>query len=294
MTYNNWLKPAQTSRHKCNFCKSRRYYLMKFFSKLKDEKNCYIFDSFNRVLISTLSIIFLLIYFPANAAKFKLDKTRIIFEQDERRKEFRIYNDSNQLQSFRVTLTEMKMHDAGHLEGVEEYKFSAKNYLRIGPRIVRDIPPNNFARIRLIKKGVKQKGEFRSHLMIESLTSEVAKKVSGVFVQPNIKYIIPVFVRNFSDDEKSTISLTSHFIEPTNRTLSLIFKRKGISSFSGNLVVHNQNGKEIYRANQVSIYPELQQRIFRTDIKEESIDGSLLVTMESLEAGAIFQYQTEI
>ncbi|CAM3933482.1 hypothetical protein PSBY109024_00170 [Pseudoalteromonas byunsanensis] len=232
--------------------------------------------------------------FSIQAASFKLDKTRIVFEQDDRRQEFRIYNDSDRLQSFRVMLTEMQMHEAGHLEAVDEYALSAKDYLRIGPRVARDIPPQSFARIRIIKKGVKEKGEFRSHLMVESLTSEVVKQVSGVFIQPNVKYIIPVFIKNYSAEEKAKATLKKHFISSEDNMLNLVFSREGVGSFSGNLVVKDEQGNELYRANQVSIYPELNQRTFKTDIDAKKISGELTIALESLVENAELQFETKI
>ncbi|MCO7197685.1 hypothetical protein [Pseudoalteromonas sp. OANN1] len=249
---------------------------------------------FNKILKSTFFVFFSFFALQVESASFKLDKTRVVFEKNDRRAEFRIYNDSDKLQSFRVNLTEMQMHEAGHLEMVDEYPLSAKEFLRIGPRIARDIPPKSFARIRLIKKSVREKGEFRSHVLVESLTSETVKQVSGVFVQPNIKYIIPVFIRNYSDEERASVALKNHFFDDADGKLKLTFLRKGLGSFSGNLVIKDEEGKELYRANQISIYPELNQRTFRTELKREQVSGTLSILMESLEEDVGLQYQTKI
>ncbi|WP_440056603.1 hypothetical protein ACSLBF_21070 (plasmid) [Pseudoalteromonas sp. T1lg65] len=239
--------------------------------------------------------IFVLMLFSlqTHATNFKLDKTRLVFEKSDRRQEFKIYNDSEKLQSFRVTLTEMTMDLNGNLEPADEYALSAKEYLRVGPRVVRDVPPKGFARIRLIKKGLKSEGEFRSHLMIESLTSERVKKVSGVFIQPNFKYIIPVFLKNYSAEKKAKVTLSKHYYSE-NKKLLLEFKREGIGSFTGNLVVSTKDGKELFRINQVSIYPELDTRIFKTDIGKESNYEEIIITMEELENRDNHQFQTKV
>ncbi|MFT2111706.1 hypothetical protein [Marinomonas sp. 2405UD68-3] len=249
-------------------------------------------DLIIRSAIHTICFIFLCTVNLSNANDFKLDKTRISFDEKDRRQEFRIYNDSNELQSFRVTLTEMKMHKAGHLESVVDYPLSAKKYLRVGPRISRNIPAKSFAKIRLIKKEVNDIGEFRSHIVVESIKTEAEKKSSGISIQPNIKYVIPVFIRNYSSERKAKVTLKKHRYD--NENLSLLFSRNGIGSFSGNLVIQDEKGNELYRANQVSIYPELNQREFRTNIKRNSFSGSLTIIMEGLDDSSEIQYETHI
>ncbi|MCF6435629.1 hypothetical protein [Pseudoalteromonas sp. MMG022] len=251
-----------------------------------------------KLVLNVCFVTFIILFFAAipnaNANNFKLNKSRIVFEQDDRRAELKIYNESNRLQSYRILLTEMEMNQEGNLVPVEEYTYSAKEYLRVGPRIVRDIPPNSFARIKLIKKGVKERGEFRSHLLIEAIKTEVAKQVAGVFIQPNIKYVIPVFVRNYPDEEKASVVLEKHFVDKNTKALSLTFKREGLGSYSGNLVVKDMNGKELYRVNQVSIYPELQRRTFNTTISADESKQPLSVVFESLEQGNEIQFQSNI
>lgn len=90
------------------------------------------------------------------AANFKLDKTRVVLDESSRRDEIRIYNDSDILQSFKVTLIEMEMNEQGALVTVNKYANSAKPFLRVGPRISRDVKPHTFQKVRIIKKKTLQ------------------------------------------------------------------------------------------------------------------------------------------
>lgn len=219
------------------------------------------------------NILIILFFFNSHslfAANFKLDKTRIVLDESTRRDEIRIYNDSDILQSFKVSLIEMQMTEDGSLVEVESYEKSAEPYLRIGPRISRDVPPYSFQKVRIIKKGSPKPGEYRSHLVIEALNQEPIKQVSGIFIRPNLKYVIPIFV--IQGQGKSTMEFGEPLISE-NGTLGLTLKRQGAGSISGNIIIADKNNEEIFRANQVSIYPELSFRTLDTELLLQDLKG---------------------
>ncbi|UAA39857.1 hypothetical protein KIH87_05750 [Paraneptunicella aestuarii] len=212
----------------------------------------------------------------ANAANFKLDKTRVVLDETTSRDEIRIYNDSDVLQSFKVSLIEMEMNEEGSLIEVESYAKSAKPYLRIGPRISRDVKPHTFQKVRIIKKESPKAGEYRSHLVVEALNQEPVKQVSGIFIRPNLKYVIPVFV--VQGQEGGELQFGEPVVTDEGK-LDLVMTRTGEGSVSGNIVVTDKNSEEIYRANQVSIYPELSRRMLKTELNIADFKGQSLTFM---------------
>lgn len=222
-------------------------------------------------ILAIPSVIFLLtLSLPGFTTNFKLDKTRIVMDETTKREEIRIYNEADFLQSFKVSLIEMKMNDEGALQRVESYEHSAQPYLRIGPRISRDVKPYSFQKVRIIKRGKPKNGEYRSHLMVEALTQVKTDQESGIFVRPNFKYIIPIFV--VQGKEQSELSLG----EPQateDGNLRLVLKRAGEGSVSGNLVITDKNNEELYRANQVSVYPEIASRTIETSLVFNELKG---------------------
>lgn len=205
-----------------------------------------------------------------SATNFKLDKTRIVMDESTKREEIRIYNEADFLQSFKVSLVEMKMNEAGALERVESYENSAKPYLRIGPRISRDVKPYSFQKVRIVRKGKPKDGEYRSHLMVEALTEIKTDQESGIFVRPNFKYIIPIFVKQ-GEDQSEVAFGDAQATEEGN--LQLVLKRAGEGSVSGNLVITDKNNEELYRANQVSVYPEVESRTINTTLVLAELKG---------------------
>ena len=207
------------------------------------------------------------------AANFKLDKTRIVFDEETRRDEIKIYNESNILQSYKVSIIEMEMTEEGSLVEIESSQSSAAPFLRVGPRVSRDVKPYTFQKVRIIKKKSPKPGEYRSHLVVEALAKEPVKQVSGVFIRPNIKYVIPIIIRQGVEKAELEFGTPN---TTDDGMLELVLNRKGNTSINGNIVVTDKNDEEIYRANQVSVYQELVSRKLKTDLKKEDMAGQTL------------------
>lgn len=225
----------------------------------------------SKTIKKSISVIAIaMISMGVQANNFKLDKTRIVLDEDTRRDEIRIYNESDGLQSFKVSLIEMEMNEEGSLVQVEKYENSAQPYLRIGPRVSRDVKPHSFQKVRIIKKKTPKQGEYRSHLVVEALTQEPIKQVSGIFIRPNLKYVIPIFVRQ--GQEPSELRIDKPGVTEDGK-LDIILSKVGNSSVSGNIVVLDKNNEELFRANQVSVYPEVEKRHLATELLVEDIKG---------------------
>lgn len=222
--------------------------------------------------VAILIVVFIALVLPTKvyAANFKLDKTRIVLDDSTRRDEIRIYNEADILQSFKVTLIEMEMNEEGSLVPVDSYEKSAQPYLRVGPRISRDVKPYTFQKVRIIKKKTPEPGEYRSHLLVEALTQEPVKQVSGIFIRPNIKYVIPIFV--IQGEERAELEFGTPITDEEGK-LKLVINRRGTGSVSGNIIINDKNDEELFRANQISIYPELNSRSVITSLNHKDLLG---------------------
>jgi len=230
-------------------------------------------------LLLTLSFVSLM----ANANTFKLDRNRVVLEQDVRRGEVRIYNTSDVVQSFKVTLIDMIMTPEGGLRVVDDYDYSAKQFLRVGPRVAKDVLPNQYQKIRLVKKNSIPEGEFRAHLLVESLSKTPIDEQGAVVVTANFKIVIPIFVKNTNEVTHMQVGDVSYHLPESD--MSVYLNRLGKGHTSGNLVVRDKQEKELYRINQISLYPELKSREVLVPIKFASVKNkSLKIQVEDVES----------
>lgn len=220
--------------------------------------------------------------FGSVANTFKLDRNRVVLEQDDRRGEIRIYNTSDIVQSFKVSLIDMVMTPEGALKFVDEYEFSAKPFLRVGPRVAKDVLPNQYQKIRLVKKSKLPKGEFRAHLLVESLSQPQLEGEGSVVVTANFKVVIPVFVKN--SDESSIMQVGEVMYHSPDSDMSIYLNKQGKGHASGNLVV-KKGQEELFRINQLSLYPELESREIKAPVKfENTKNQTLSIQIEDVES----------
>jgi hypothetical protein len=133
-------------------------------------------------------------------AEFNLDKYRVVLDQKERRTDLRVYNTSDEFISFRVQLLDMAMNENGEIKPTEDYAYSAKSLVRVSPRMAKNVTPHTYQKFRVRTRGVKEIGEFRTHLLIEELLPPFEGEVTGMIIRPNLRMIIPIFIKNGNVD----------------------------------------------------------------------------------------------
>ena len=130
-----------------------------------------------------------------SAANMTLDKHRIILTDQHKRDDLSVFNPTSDFQSYRLTVEDFTMTPQGQLHRSPDFAASAKNMLRVGPRLGRNIAPNNSQKFRVMLKGRNlPDGEYRSHIVVEALLPPMPAD-DGVYARPNIKYSIPVIFR---------------------------------------------------------------------------------------------------
>ena len=235
----------------------------------------------NFVLIIVLFIISALPVTNANAAgQLMVSPTRIVFEGNERTQKVNLINNGSETGRYRISFVRRKMTGDGKFEEVSENEpgMYSDDIVRFSPRQV-TLQPGQSQTVRLMlrKKRDMQDGEYRSHMLFQSLpdpaTSDINKLAdnnsTGLTVQliPVVGITIPVIVRQ--GKLSSTVSLSEFELKQANtvkaeNTLSFKINREGNSSAYGDFRVYftPRGGETVVLAqvNGVAVYTPLASR----------------------------------
>ena len=235
----------------------------------------------NFVLILVLFIISALPVTNANAAgQLMVSPTRIVFEGNERTQKVNLINNGSETGRYRISFVRRKMTEDGKFVEVSENEpgMYSDDIVRYSPRQV-TLQPGQSQTVRLMlrKKRDMQDGEYRSHMLFQSLpdpaTSDINKLAdnnsTGLTVQliPVVGITIPIIVRQ--GKLSSTISLSDFELKQANtvkaeNTLSFKINREGNSSAYGDFRVYfTPKGGEtvvVAQVNGLAVYTPLASR----------------------------------
>ena len=225
------------------------------------------------------------------AGQLMVSPTRLVFEGSERTKQVNLINNGSETSRFRISFVRRKMTEEGRFEEVPEGESGmfSDEIVRFSPRQV-TLQPGQSQTVRLMlrKKRNMPDGEYRSHLLFQSLpdadatdinqmTQKRARTVSVKLI-PVIGITIPVIVRQ--GDLSSTVSLSDFELKQANtvkgeRTLSFRLNREGNSSAYGDFRVYftPEGGEPISVAqiNGLAVYTPLAGRT--VDIRLQTPPG---------------------
>ena len=225
------------------------------------------------------------------AGQLMVTPTRIVFEGNERTKQVNVINNGSEAGRFRISFVRRKMTEDGKFEAVDENEpgMYSDNYIRFSPRQV-TLQPGQSQTVRLMlrKKRDMEDGEYRSHLLFQSLPDAAASDINelagnrseGLSVQliPVIGITIPVIVRQGKLD--STVSLSDFKIKQGNTVrassvLSFKINRKGNRSSYGDFRVYftPKGGAPVSvgQINGLAVYTPLDSR--SVEIKLQTPSG---------------------
>lgn len=234
--------------------------------------------------------------------------TRVVFEGNERTKQINLINNGSETGRFRISFVRRNMNVEGRIKEIDENEpgMYSDEMVRFSPRQV-TLEPGQSQTVRLLlrKKSGTADGEYRSHMMFQSLpdasTSDVTNLASDEAKELTVKLIpvvgitIPVIVRQGKLDSK--VSLSDFEIKQGNTVksqsvLSLKINREGTQSAYGDFRVYftPKGGKPVTigNINGVAVYTSTDSRTL--DIKLQLPEnfslsnGELRVTY--LEAGS--------
>jgi P pilus assembly chaperone PapD len=233
-------------------------------------------------LISVLliGISFLISFNSYAAAQLMITPTRVVFEGNERTKQISLINNGSKAGRFKITFVRKKMTPEGGIKVIEENEpgLFADEMVRYSPRLVTLAPgQSQTVRLMLRKKKGTADGEYRSHMMfqslpevtttdVEQLTSEITSGLSIELI-PVVGITIPVIVRQ--GKLSADVKLTGFEIKQENTVkarsmLSLQIDRQGNKSVYGDFRVYfkPKGGESIVigRVNGVAVYTGLNSR----------------------------------
>jgi hypothetical protein len=228
----------------------------------------------------SLIVLFLITTQAIGAGQLMVSPTRIVFEDGERTKQVNLINNGSETGRFRISFVRRKMTKSGKLEDIAENEpgLYSDEIIRFSPRQVTLQPgQSQIVRLMLRNKREMQDGEYRSHMLFQSLpdpaASDINQLTSGnsdnlsVKLIPVIGITIPVIVRHgelFSSVKLSDFKLEQANTVKAEKTLSFNINREGNSSAYGDFRVSFTpvNGEPIIvgQINGVAIYTPLASR----------------------------------
>ncbi len=188
------------------------------------------------------------------AGQLMVSPTRVVFDGNEKTKQVNLINNGAETGRFRISFVRRKMTEDGKFVEIadDEPGMFSDGLVRFSPRQV-TLQPGQSQTVRLMlrKKRDMADGEYRSHLLFQSLpdpaTSDIGElagdKDKGLSVQliPVIGTTIPVIVRQGKLDARVTLSDFQIKQDNTVRAssvLSLRINREGTRSAYGDFRVH--------------------------------------------------------
>jgi hypothetical protein len=254
------------------------------------------FGGVNNFFISTLFVFVsaLLTFNNAFAAgQLMVTPTRIVFEGNERTKQVNLINNGSESGRFRVSFVRREMTEDGKFEDVPQGVpgMYSDEIIRFSPRQV-TLEPGQSQTVRLMlrKKPGMSDGEYRSHMLFQTLPDPVATDVSNITGESNVLSVslvpvigitIPVIVRQ--GEINATVSLSDFEIQQENTVraasiLSLKINRQGNGSAYGDIRVYfkPKDGSSVVigQINGIAVYTPLDSR--NVSIKLQAPAGVVL------------------
>jgi len=225
------------------------------------------------------------------AGQLMVSPTRIVFEGGERTKQVNLINNGSETGRFRISFVRRKMTADGKIEEVAENEpgMYSDEFIRFSPRQV-TLQPGQSQTVRLMlrkKRGIVD-GEYRSHMLFQSLPDPAASDINelagdrsdalSVQLIPVIGITIPVIVRQ--GELNASVTLSDFEIKQVNTVrasavLSLKLNREGTSSAYGDFRVYftPKDGAPVTvgQVNGIAIYTPLTSRT--VDIRLQTPSG---------------------
>ena len=239
-----------------------------------------------------LACLLLAPFLPARA-ELMLHPTRIVFDKNTRAAQIELINNGNKPASYRISLVNRRMTEAGQFEAAEtaqEGERFADEMLRYSPRQITLQPGTaQTVRVMLRKPAELAEGEYRSHLQFDKLP-EVEGRASiesqgagatqiGVVLNALVGASVPVIVRHGATDSRVKLAgLALGTIDARRAQLALQFEREGNGSVYGDVSVTftPKNGKphSLARVGGIAVYTP--NRIRKTTLPLQVPDGLAL------------------
>lgn len=239
-----------------------------------------------KIVFTIFAFLSMTISFNASAlGQLMVSPTRVVFEGNDRTKQISVINNGSETGRFRISFVRRSMNADGNIKEIDKDVpgMYSDGMIRFSPRQV-TLEPGQSQTVRLLlrKKSDTADGEYRSHMMFQSLpdaaTSDVSELTSDdsekftVTLIPVVGITIPVIVRQGKLDTNVTLSdfeIKQGNTVKAQSVLSLKINREGTRSAYGDFRVYftPKDGTPITigRINGVAVYTSTDSRTL--DIK---------------------------
>lgn len=252
---------------------------------------------YNYIVFQRLFMFMLLVspVFANAAANLLVTPTRIVFEERTRTAQVTLMNNGTEQGSYRISFINQNMTDSGQFVAVKENEkgLFADSMVRYSPRQITLAPgQSQVIRLMLRKKRDTADGEYRSHLLFQSIPkaskssidSAVKEKPEGIKVEisPIVGISIPVIVRQgklHSDVKLDNAHILSGTEANPKPSISVDMHRSGNKSVYGDFRAiftpnNSSNSVIVGLANGVAIYSTNNFRQFSIPLRPP-VDVSL-------------------
>ena len=221
------------------------------------------------------------------ASQLMVSPTRVVFEGRTRSARVTLANIGDTEGRFRVSFIRRQMSETGELVEVKEGSpgMYSDEMVRFSPREV-TLPPGQSQVVRLMlrKKSGLEAGEYRSHMLFQSLPDPAATSIQTltdkndgklqIKLIPVVGVSIPVIIRHGSLNASASLSnLKFHpASEPKRQSrISLTIEREGNRSVYGDfrITFYPNKGSPVVvgQANGVALYTPNSRRTFTTNLQ---------------------------
>ena len=225
-------------------------------------------------------------------ASLMIKPTRVVMDERNRSAEVTLLNNSSTTKTYRILWEEKKQKLNGAYGGLDEYEFSASQFIRHSPRKV-TIKPGEYQKIKLRVRMPKdiENGEYRSHLLMKVTEDNVdfskyigddRPKGASAIIIPRLSFSIPVLVRKGKLETQSDI--TSITVTKNNEGKDILrvgIAHEGLFSSFGNLTAYMKTptGKtqEVGIANNIALFRGTDKRMVDIPLQIPSVPKGAVV-----------------
>lgn len=202
-----------------------------------------------------------------------ISPTKVTLEDRERAEKIFLINNSNQMQTYRLSWLEYNANETGGYKKLTEDQKasfnSASPMIRFSPKQV-TLKPNSKQVVKLAVRRPKglEVGEYRSHLLLTALPPKrkVSENREDQATQMNVllSYSLPVIVKHGTGISTASIDdvKLTHDKKNKNTEIKVTMSKEGLYSLNGNIIVYwqaNNSSEEVIvaRVHNFTFYHEL-------------------------------------
>ena len=225
-------------------------------------------------------------------ASLMIKPTRVVMDERNRSAEVTLLNNSSTTKTYRILWEQKSQKENGAYGKLEDYEYSASNFIRHSPRKV-TIKPGEYQKIKLRVKMPRElaDGEYRSHLLMKVtednvdfskyIGDEEVKGTSAIII-PRLSFSIPVLVRKGKIDTKADItSITVTKNNEGNNIVKVDLAHGGNFSSFGSLAAYMKtpsgNVVPIGEANNIALFRGTSKRTVDIPLQVPSIPKGAVV-----------------